>query len=69
VADTPAVTANGYCSNTTPVPGTLRTVNAKNTGPKFFRLHGRRYAHCPCGREVSLTERDNLLRRHKPPQE
>ncbi|MGX1915981.1 hypothetical protein ACWIID_45470 [Streptomyces phaeochromogenes] len=68
MADTPTVTANGYCTNTTPVPGTTRTVNAKNTRPKFFHLHGRSYAECPCGRKVSLTERDNL-RRHKPPQE
>ncbi|MER7870554.1 hypothetical protein GTY64_31590 [Streptomyces sp. SID8376] len=68
MADTPAVTANGYCTNTTPVPGTIRTVNAKSTGPKFFHLHGRRYGECPCGKEVSLTELDNL-RRHKPPQE
>ncbi|GAA2917607.1 hypothetical protein GCM10010478_16820 [Streptomyces erythrogriseus] len=68
MADTPAVTAHGYCTNATPVPGTIRTVNAKSTGPKFFHLHGRRYGECPCGKEVSLTERDNL-RRHKPPQE
>ncbi|MGW5209511.1 hypothetical protein ACWEQ5_33540 [Streptomyces griseoincarnatus] len=34
MADTPAVTAHGYCTNTTPVPGTIRTVNAKSTGPK-----------------------------------
>ncbi|MEU0853557.1 hypothetical protein ABZ387_37460 [Streptomyces flaveolus] len=65
--ETPAVTATGHCTNTIPVPGTIRTVNAKNTGPKFFRLHGRRYGTCPCGKEVSLTERDKL-RRHKPPQ-
>jgi hypothetical protein len=68
VLDAPAVTANGYCTNTTPVPGTIRTVNAENTGPKFLHLHGRRYTQCPCGRAVSLTERDNL-RRRKPPQE
>ncbi|MFJ4748879.1 hypothetical protein [Streptomyces albogriseolus] len=49
------------------MPGTIRTVNAKNSGPKFFHLHGRRYGKCPCGKEVSLTERGNL-RRHKPPQ-
>lgn len=65
--ETPAVTATGHCTNTIPVPGTIRTVNAKNTGPKFFHLHGRRYGTCPCGKEVSLTERDKL-RRHKPPQ-
>ncbi|MFF0794640.1 hypothetical protein [Streptomyces spiralis] len=68
MADTPAVTADSYCTNTAPVPGIVRTVNAKNTGPKFFHLHGRRYDACWCGKEVSLTERDNL-RRHKPPQE
>ncbi|GAB2768119.1 hypothetical protein [Streptomyces bullii] len=67
-AEKPAVTDNGYCTNTAPVPGTIHTVNAKNTGAKFFRLHGRRYGECPCGKEVSLTERD-MLRRHKPPQE
>lgn len=67
MADKPAVTAHGYCTNTTPIPGTLRTVNAANTGAKFFHLHGRRYGACPCGKEVSLTERDKL-RRHKPPQ-
>ncbi|MGW7365427.1 hypothetical protein ACWGI8_18785 [Streptomyces sp. NPDC054841] len=66
--DTPAVTANGYCTNTTPAPGTLRTLNANAAGPKFFRLHGRRYADCPCGRAgIGLTERGNL-HRHKPPQ-
>ncbi|MFF9171862.1 hypothetical protein ACF1AY_35840 [Streptomyces sp. NPDC014776] len=68
MADKPAVTADGYCTNTTPVPGTVRTVNAKNAGTKFLHLHGRRYGACPCGKDVSLTERDNL-RRHKPPQE
>ncbi|MFF8848280.1 hypothetical protein ACF08N_37460 [Streptomyces sp. NPDC015127] len=68
MADTPAVTADGYCTNTTPVLCSIRTLNTKNTGPKFFRLHGRRYGECPCGREVSLTERDRL-RRHKQPQE
>ncbi|MGW2651699.1 hypothetical protein ACWC2T_44240 [Streptomyces sp. NPDC001393] len=68
MADTPAVTPDGYCTNTTPVPGTARTVNASATGPKFFRLHGRRYAQCPCGREVSLTDR-GTLRRHKQPKE
>ncbi|WP_455362332.1 hypothetical protein [Streptomyces sp. SYSU K21746] len=66
--DTPTVTRNGYCTNTTPVTGTTRMVNASDTGPKFRHLHGRRYAQCPCGREVSLTDRGNL-RRHKPPQE
>ncbi|MGW3152524.1 hypothetical protein ACWDG1_49860, partial [Streptomyces sp. NPDC001177] len=42
MAEQPAVTAHGYCTNTAPVPGTIRTVNAKNTGPKYFHLHGRR---------------------------
>ncbi|WP_405576099.1 hypothetical protein [Streptomyces sp. NBC_01092] len=65
----PATTPDGYCTNTAPVPGTIRAVNAKNTGPKYFHLHGRSYAGCPCGRtSIGVTERDNL-RRHKPPQE
>ncbi|MEJ8654942.1 hypothetical protein [Streptomyces sp. MS1.AVA.4] len=68
MADKPATTAHGYCTNTTPVPGTLHTINAKNTGPKFRHLHGRRYGKCPCGKEVTLTERNNL-RPHKQPQE
>lgn len=67
MADTPAVTVDGFCTNTAPIPRTVRTVNANNTGPKFFRLHVRRYGRCPCGREVSLTDRGNL-RRHKPSQ-
>ncbi|MGW2696080.1 hypothetical protein ACWC3Y_30470 [Streptomyces sp. NPDC001296] len=50
MADTPAVTADGFCTNTAPVPGTIRTVNAKNTGPKFFHLHGRRYVPVRQGR-------------------
>ncbi|WP_427168767.1 hypothetical protein ACQF4J_46905 (plasmid) [Streptomyces sp. C1-1] len=68
MSDKPALTPDGYCTNTKPVPGTIRAVNAKNTGPKFFHLHGRRYADCPCGRRPSLTDRGNL-RRHKPPKE
>ncbi|WP_258564368.1 hypothetical protein [Streptomyces himalayensis] len=32
MTDTPAVTSDGYCTNTTPVPGTIRTVNASLTG-------------------------------------
>ncbi|MER5184805.1 hypothetical protein ABT009_42060 [Streptomyces sp. NPDC002896] len=68
MGDKPAVTPDGYCTNTEPVPGNTRTVNAHAAGPKFFRMHGRRYAQCPCGRETSLTERGNL-RRHKPPKE
>ncbi|OIJ93237.1 hypothetical protein BIV25_25995 [Streptomyces sp. MUSC 14] len=66
--DKPAATPDGYCNNSKPVSGTIRTLNAKRTGPKFFHLHGRRYGACPCGREVSLTDRGNL-RRHKQPQE
>ncbi|MEU6371261.1 hypothetical protein ABZ876_37695 [Streptomyces sp. NPDC046931] len=31
MADTAAVTADGICTNITPVPGTIRTINAKNT--------------------------------------
>ncbi|MEU6261463.1 hypothetical protein [Streptomyces sp. NPDC047043] len=68
MSDKPAVTPDGYCTNKEPVPGTIRTINASATGPKFFHLHGRRYAECPCGKETSLTERCNL-RRHKQPQE
>ncbi|MFD4588321.1 hypothetical protein [Streptomyces sp. NPDC058434] len=68
MADRPAATALGYCTNTAPVPGTLRTINAKDIGPKFRHLHGRRYGICPCGKEVTVTERGNL-RRHKQPQE
>ncbi|MFE9024392.1 hypothetical protein ACFYNL_38410 [Streptomyces sp. NPDC007808] len=68
MSDKPAATPDGYCISTQPVPGTIRTVNAKNAGPKFFHLHGRRYGECSCGTEVSLTDRGNL-RRHKQPQE
>jgi hypothetical protein len=49
VAEKPA--ANGYCTNTTPVPGTIRTVNAKNTGPKFLHLHGRVTAQARAARK------------------
>ncbi|MFJ5779330.1 hypothetical protein [Streptomyces sp. NPDC093094] len=66
MADQAAVTADGYCTHTAPQPGSIRTLSTQGTGPKFFRLHGRRYGTCPCGREMSLTERGNL-RRHKPP--
>ncbi|MFJ2007797.1 hypothetical protein [Streptomyces chartreusis] len=69
MSDKPAATPDGYCTNKTPVPGTVRQINATATGPKFSHLHGRRYAACPCGRDsVSLTDRGNL-RRHKQPQE
>ncbi|MDG4857094.1 hypothetical protein P8605_02790 [Streptomyces sp. T-3] len=64
----PAATPDGYCTNTEPVFGTTRQVNAHALGGKFFKMHGRRYADCPCGRRTSLTERGNL-RRHKQPQE
>ncbi|MGW2556420.1 hypothetical protein [Streptomyces sp. NPDC001635] len=66
--DKPAVSTDGYCTNKEPVPGTLRTINARATGPKFSHLHGRRMAKCSCGKETSLTDRGNL-RRHKQPQE
>ncbi|WP_326757318.1 hypothetical protein OHB35_53305 [Streptomyces phaeochromogenes] len=68
MTDRPAMTPDGYCTNKKPVPGTLRTINASATGPKFFHLHGRRMAQCPCGRETSVTDPGNL-RRHKQPQE
>ncbi|MFC8664003.1 hypothetical protein [Streptomyces sp. NPDC057199] len=68
MTDKPAKTSDGYCTNKKPVPGTLRTINASAKGPKFFHLHGRRKAQCPCGRETSVTDPGNL-RRHKQPQE
>ncbi|MEU9736490.1 hypothetical protein [Streptomyces sp. NPDC048002] len=63
----PAVTPDGYCANTQPVPGTTKQVNGHALGPKFLKMHGRRYADCPCGRRPSLTDRGRL-RRHKPPE-
>ncbi|MCX5336879.1 hypothetical protein [Streptomyces sp. NBC_00140] len=69
MSDKPTATPDGYCTNKEPVPGTIRTINASATGPKFFRLHGRRYAACPCGRtSIGVTDRNNL-HRHKQPQE
>lgn len=68
MSDKPAATPDGYCTNKEPVAGTIRTINAFATGPKFFHLHGRRYAKCPCGKEASLTGRGSL-RRHKQLQE
>jgi hypothetical protein len=68
MSDKPAVTPDGYCTNTKPVPGTIEQVNGHALGGKFFKMHGRRYADCPCGRRPSVTDRGNL-RRHKPPKE
>ncbi|WP_199550135.1 hypothetical protein [Streptomyces sp. N35] len=66
MSDKPAVLPNGFCSNKTPVPGTARQVNAHSLGAKFSRMHGRRYADCPCGKSPALTERGKL-RPHKQP--
>ncbi|MER6691127.1 hypothetical protein [Streptomyces minutiscleroticus] len=70
MADTaPAVAANGYCTNTAPVPGSVRSTNTTALGSKFARLNNRPYADCPCGRTgVGVTARGKL-HRHKPPQE
>lgn len=68
MSEKPAVTPDGYCANTKPVPGTTERVNGHALGGKFVKMHGRRYAECLCGRRSSLTEQGNL-RRHKPPQE
>ncbi|MEV7892223.1 hypothetical protein ACWD3I_48690 [Streptomyces sp. NPDC002817] len=57
MSEKPAVTADGYCTNTKPVPGTTGQVNGHALGGKFVKMHGRR---------PSLTDRGNL-RRHKPP--
>ncbi|WP_282108151.1 hypothetical protein [Streptomyces liliiviolaceus] len=35
-------------------------VNGRSLSGKFFNMHGRRYADCPCGRRPSLTDRGNL---------
>ncbi|MFE1840752.1 hypothetical protein [Streptomyces sviceus] len=64
----PGVTPDGYCTNKKPVPGTTGQVNGHALGGKFFKMHGHRYADCPCGRRPSLTDGGNL-RRHKPPKE
>ncbi len=66
MSDKPPVLANGFCSNTTPIPGTAARINGHALGGKFFKMHGRRYATCPCGRLPALTERGNL-RPHKQP--
>ncbi|MER6186849.1 hypothetical protein [Streptomyces sp. NPDC001652] len=68
MSEKPAVTADGYGTNTKPVPGTTGQVNGHALGGKFVTMHGRRYADCPCGRRPSLTDRGNL-RRHKPPKQ
>lgn len=68
MSEKPALTPDGYCTNKEPITGTIRTINATATGPKYMHLNGRRMAGCPCGRETSITDRGNL-RRHKPPKE
>ncbi|WP_406347019.1 hypothetical protein [Streptomyces sp. NBC_00648] len=66
MSDKPAATPDGFCSNTKPLTGTVRTINATKAGPKFFHLRGRRMAQCPCGKVTALTDR-GLLRRHRQP--
>lgn len=68
MTEKPAITPDGYGTNTEPVPGTRRTRNASATGPAFSHPHGRRLAQCPCGKQTTLTHRGNL-RRHKQPKE
>ncbi|WP_406723381.1 hypothetical protein WJ438_00030 [Streptomyces sp. GD-15H] len=69
MADAPAVTADGYCTNTAPVAGSVRSTNTTALGSKFARMNNRPSADCPCGRTgIGVTERGNL-HRHKPPQE
>ncbi|MGW5657183.1 hypothetical protein [Streptomyces humi] len=69
MANQPTVTADGYCTNRTPVQGTARTANTAGLGSKFSRLHGRSYADCPCGRKAIGLNGTGSLYRHKPPQE
>ncbi|MFJ5779729.1 hypothetical protein [Streptomyces sp. NPDC093094] len=51
MADHPASAADGHHPHTVLEPGSIRTLNTRNSGPKFFHLHGRRYGTRPCGRE------------------
>ncbi|GGV52320.1 hypothetical protein [Streptomyces spectabilis] len=68
MTDAPAVDYRGYCTNTTPVPGTTERVNGHALGGKFFKMHGRRYASCLCGKRIGVTAQGNLSR-HKPPKQ
>ncbi|MFJ8158535.1 hypothetical protein [Streptomyces sp. NPDC094468] len=69
MADTPAVAADGFCTNAVPVKGSARTANTAGLGSKFYRLHGRPYGDCPCGRQAIGLNGKGRLYRHKPPQE
>ncbi|WP_043687471.1 hypothetical protein [Streptomyces xylophagus] len=69
MSDKPAAAPDGYCTNTTPVAGSVRSTNTTALGSKFARMNNRPYGDCPCGRAaIGLTGRGNL-HRHKQPQE
>ncbi|MGW5640333.1 hypothetical protein [Streptomyces sp. NPDC003832] len=42
MSERPAITPDGYCAHTHPVPGTTDQVNSHALGPKFLKMHGRR---------------------------
>ncbi|GAA2470898.1 hypothetical protein ACFPFX_32865 [Streptomyces mauvecolor] len=56
-----------FCTGRRPEPGTVFTFTAKDTRPKFYRLHGRRMGLCPaCHRIVPVLTRGSLtLLRHR----
>ncbi|GGP80901.1 hypothetical protein [Streptomyces melanogenes] len=67
--DKPAVRPDGYCGNTAPVSGSVRSINTTALGSKYARMNNRPYGACSCGRTgISVTDQGELYR-HKPPQE